>query len=128
MKLYTDTLSPAHLWAALPPGLELLDGYAMHVGPRTRRIDGVRLCSPAPRGKGRNYHLNSGHYGALPVYNATWDEHGIWMTRLFDIDPLLRIVGANRYEGREDFHAQTANRYEEYRKPVCADLNCAVCA
>lgn len=104
MKLYTRTLTMNDLHRALPPGITLLDRAmgAKHdpeliEGPRSRKFINVRLASWEPRGKGMNYRLVTGGHGSWSVeaWNATWDEHGIWMARLFDIDPNLRITGAN---------------------------------
>lgn len=136
MILYTNTLTRNDLHDALPHPIELLDSShgwkhdpTLHEGPRSRKFVHVRLCSPYPRGKGKRFVLTSGSYGshALEAWNATWDEHGIWMTRLFDIDPHLRITGSNEYNGRSDFHHQTDYKFEEWRKPLCADPMCEDC-
>lgn len=49
---------------------------------------------------------------------ATWDEWGIWIDRLFDIDPQA-IIGP--YDGRDDFIEQTQNesqRVAKYHSPT----------
>lgn len=124
MTLYTKKLTIADLHAALPNGLDLFETPKLHEGPRSRKFEKVRLCSAVPRGPGRNYHLNGGNVGALPAWNATWDEHGVWMARLFDLDPQLKITGANVYEGWAGFHSAT-----EYQYPTstCGDLACELC-
>lgn len=130
MKLYTAVLTERDLVLALPDALYLVDGYSLHVGPRSRRFDKVRLGALNPRGPGMNYKLMTGSHGSTwnGYYNATWDEHGIWMTRLFDIDPKLRIVGAYTYENREDFHVQTNDAFDAWRKLLCPDPECEVCS
>lgn len=136
MILYTNTLTLGDLRAALPPDIELLGtehggkhDVTLVEGPRSRKFMHVRLCSWTRRGPGKNYVLTTGGHGSwsLHAYNATWDEHGIWMTRLFDLDPNLKITGANVYDGRSDFHHQTDYKFEQYRKPLCADLTCEDC-
>src|SRR4051812_23644972 len=115
MKIYSDKLQTRDLWAALPDGLEMLDGLELIEGPRLRRFEHVRICSPVPRGKGKRYRLNGGNIGSLNVYAAGYDEHGEWMARLFEIDPDARIIGVNRYEGRDSFHEQTEHRFDRYQ-------------
>lgn len=54
---------------------------------------------------------NSGTFGASHLYAASWDQHGRWFARLFQYDPNAVIVGVARYDGAEDFHAQTNGKY-----------------
>jgi hypothetical protein len=111
MKVYSKTLQTCDLWAACPDGLEMLDGLELIDGPRSRRFEHVRLCSPVPRGKGKRYRLNGGNIGALEAYAATYDEHGEWMAEVFERDPEARIVGYEDYRGRDDFHEKTGGKY-----------------
>lgn len=46
---------------------------------------------------------------------ATYDEHGWWMSYLFNLDPDARI---SWWKSAEDFHARTEGAY--YRTPVTA--------
>lgn len=52
---------------------------------------------------------NSGNYGATQYKAATWDEWGIFLNHLFDVDPDARV--AKVYEGAEHFHWVTGDRY-----------------
>jgi hypothetical protein len=96
----------------------MLDGLELIDGPRSRRFEHVRLCSPVPRGKGKRYRLNPGadarSHGrarAAGNYAATYDEHGEWMAEVFERDPEARIVGYEDYRGRDDFHEKTGGKY-----------------
>ncbi len=52
-----------------------------------------------------------GMYGNLGYATATWDEWGMMLNHLFDVDPDARI--AKIYEGREYFHWATGYRFVE---------------
>ena len=105
MKVWSDTLTaqdlkdcgrgPVAVWRCEGP---------MPARVRSQVFD-VVLTGTSPRGR------NSGRYGGERTEYAppaTWDEHGEWMSRVFDIDPDARIAN---YKGREDFHAQTRYQY-----------------
>lgn len=120
MKVYSDVLTEADLWAALPAGLELMDGYYL-TGTRARRFEKVRLVSPVARKVSRR-HPNSGTHGAESRhYCASWDEHGVWMARLFEKDSDARIIGYEDYRGAETFHRITDNRYRNVSVSEDAD-------
>lgn len=110
MKVYSETLTMADLHSACPDGIELMDG-AVLIDKRSRRFEGVRLCSPVAR-KISKRRPNTGTWGADRAhYCATWDEHGAWMAELFERDPSARIMGYADYRDREDFHQQTGGMY-----------------
>ena len=87
----------------LAPGLELV------VGPRSRRLERVRLRSrfgtrhPNPGTGGRDH---DGHLA------ASWTEWGWFLARVFAKDPEAR---AGQYRGVEDFNEQTRYRFVEPR-------------
>ena len=56
---------------------------------------------------------NSGKYGAGEDYAATWDEWGMFLFRLFDRDPFMRVGGikAPVYKNADDFDRRTGGRY-----------------
>ena len=102
MRLYSDTITRADIFRCLPAnvGAEVMTirnprksrfGYVVtldYYGPESRRWK------------------NSGMYGAdggRPA--ATWDEHGVWMAALYELDPGMRIAN---YADRDDFMRQTA--------------------
>lgn len=104
MKIYSDTLSTDDLYAALPDRVHL-DGLCPITRPRVRRRGWiVKLTGTSTR------HRNSGSYGAASWEStpATWDEHGQWMARLYELDPEARIT---YYANRDQFHAMTKNAY-----------------
>jgi len=105
MKIHSDILTSANLLQETPQ-----DVYAdiQAVGSRSRaRAFNVRL---EYTGTDKRRRRNTGSYGAedggYPQYRkaATWDEHGIWMDRLFQIDPYAIIAN---YNGYDDFITQT---------------------
>jgi NADH:ubiquinone oxidoreductase subunit len=49
-------------------------------------------------------HANGGNYGASAEMAATWDEWGILLARLFELDPNMN---ATYYAGRDDFMDKT---------------------
>jgi hypothetical protein len=66
--------------------------------------------------EGNGYRGNSGQYGARDMSQplaATWDEWGVFLGRLFVIDPEM-IVGTPKnpiYAGAEHFHWSTGSRF-----------------
>ena len=108
MKIHSDTLIIDDLYDNLPP-LVWLD--CIPVGSRKR--DHGFVVSLSYRGQGgkgtgrrrKNSGWAGGDSGNLA---ATWDEWGVWMAALYNIDPDA-IIGNYRY--REDFYAQTS-RYQ----------------
>lgn len=93
MKLYSDTLTPADLYAACPKGVRVAI-LEVHPRPRKRRNGyDVGLAGTSP--------YSSQLTGEKA---ATWDEHGIWMDRLFDKDPQMIVA---TYNGRDEFIEQT---------------------
>lgn len=103
MKLYSEVLDTRDIVNACSGMPIYPDRNELIEGPRSRRFD---VILRAMRDYGR-----SGMPKSPPGKAATWDEHGVWMARLFDKDPELRIVAFAKYEGKEDFHTQTEGRY-----------------
>lgn len=58
---------------------------------------------------------HGGQFGQTDYAAACWDEWGIALGVIFGRDPEARIAGI--YEGVEDFHWQTANRFEALTPP-----------
>lgn len=58
-------------------------------------------------------------YATKSVQSATWDEYGVVLGRLFEIDPNMRVGDAKHptYDGRYDFSLVTNDRYEGGRIP-----------
>lgn len=59
---------------------------------------------------------NTGRYGAedgglKPLYlAATFDEYGLWLSELYEIDPKMKVAGW--YKSQHDFHKSTRGRYK----------------
>ena len=57
-----------------------------------------------------------GAYGRVPYVTATWDEWGVWLNRLYEIDPDARC-GSNVkhpiYADRIDFRICTGGRFDD---------------
>ena len=85
-----------------------------HARPDNVTVDIEHEGGSRKRGRGFTVYL----YGSSPFWAqhdssrhaATWDEHGIWMARLFDLD---RDAIISWYDGYEDFIGQT-NRVSKY--------------
>lgn len=56
-----------------------------------------------------------GQYGQSNFSAATWDEWGVYLGRLFGLDPSARVAGA--YRDAEHFHYVTNDRYEPTALP-----------
>ncbi|HET9598621.1 MAG TPA: hypothetical protein VFP65_23795 [Anaeromyxobacteraceae bacterium] len=105
MRVYSDILTAADFDAAAerPVSVWACEG-PFPARKRARRFN-VTLTGTSPRGR------NTGRYGGERMEYAppaTWDEHGAWMARVFDVDPDAVIA---HYDGRDDFHRQTRNAY-----------------
>lgn len=112
MKVYSDSLTQRDLDAASNIPAYYPEVKREWVGRLRERAYDVRLVGSSNRWR------NSGVYGAESTRSATHDQHGEWMARLFEVDPDAIIVGDSRYEGRDDFHAQTEYRYARTSTPM----------
>lgn len=104
MKVYSDIIETHELWKALPE-----DVYA-NVRPIKRPRVRARGWDVNLEGLGARHtrKVNSGEYGAGYHKAATYDDHGEWMQRLFDIDPDARI---SWWKDRADFMRGTEGKY-----------------
>lgn len=106
MRIYSNTLTPADLHRA-SMGLPL---YCWEVAPLAR----PKLRKQGWRVKVLGYsrrQTNSGNHGASGESSASWDDHGRWFARIFDLDPMALVVASARYDGRAEFHVKTGNKY-----------------
>lgn len=79
-------------------------------GSRSRR-HGLTLKVTADPRKGRRRFTNSGYAGAdTDDYAATWDEWGIILGALYDLDPNMT---GDYYADREHYHWATGGRFED---------------
>ncbi|MGO1566441.1 MAG: hypothetical protein ACTHXC_00325 [Brachybacterium sp.] len=113
MRLHTDKISASDLLEATRdhlPGVHVK--LATH-GSRTR-TQGFEV-----RLEGNGHPVNSGNRGAGDTRGATWDEWGVVIARLFDVDPDA-LWGSNKYpvyQSRGAFHVQTDWRFEDLELP-----------
>ena len=113
MRIHSDSLRQVDVALAAYAVSPHLTVETIRRGSRSRghSID-VRMIWEGPKCKGdHRRHTNTGTYGA-GEWAATWDEWGLVIDRLFDMDPDA-IVGP--YESRADFYLQTA-RAVKYRR------------
>lgn len=110
MKIYSDVLTPDDIRANTP---DRVYANVAEQGSRKRArafIVYLEYLGEKAKGDGRTRRVNTpGTAGGLdsPLVGsttATYDEHGEWMAKLFDIDPDAIIAS---YDGRDDFLAQT---------------------
>ena len=74
----------------------------------------MTIKRPRKRAKGWQVYLtgSSPYRSQATEYPAaTWDEHGIWMHRLFQLDPNAVIA---RYDGLDDF-METTKRWKPFK-------------
>lgn len=103
MKLYSDTLTEADLYACLPDGVTIAAIRPM----RTRKRASGWELSLEGYGTRHTRRRNSGMEGANGYgYAATWDDQGVWMAALYDRDPDALIAW---YTSRHYFYEATAN-------------------
>ena len=57
-----------------------------------------------------NRRPNGGAYGAGNDYAATWDQWGVFIGALYDLDPSMSSYA---YDDAEDFHAKTGDRFRD---------------
>lgn len=96
MKIYSSILTPALVYAALRESNEENDVI----------VESFREFSPRKGGRGfelyleglgaRHKRARNGRGGKA----ATWDDYGLWMARLFKIDPAAKIA---HYDGLNEF-------------------------
>lgn len=124
------TLTPGDLYAAMHAAKALrpdMSGvYVDTVTAGRSRTHAARLTFKlaSDGGPGRRRPRNTGTYGAEGAYDperevfaASWDDHGHWMTQVFERDPFAVFsygggTGAYVvYNGREHFHSATGYKY-----------------
>jgi hypothetical protein len=100
MRLHSDIITARDIHAATPA--DVAADVSQH-GSRSR----ARAFEVSLEGLGGRHtrKKNSGNRGAGYEYAASWDDWGVWLARLFEIDPNMT---ATYYKDRADFYAQTA--------------------
>lgn len=103
MRIHTDTLSLIDIRRACE-GLPILTEVDTEYGSRKRkRAFEVQLSGSSPR------QAQSGYWNA-----ATWDEWGVYLGRLFLLDPEMTTT---YYADAETFHRQTCDRFRDGTMP-----------
>lgn len=64
-------------------------------------------------GKSRHY-KNSGIWGSVRMWAASYDEWGWFIARIFELDPTARWTGGGAYQSPEDFAKKTDGKYSMY--------------
>jgi hypothetical protein len=100
MIIHSDTLVYSDFDAAATAAGVDLQGFNVKGSYSRARAFNVTLS-----GSGRN----GGMYGNLGYPTATWDEWGIVLAHLFNVDSAARVPRV--YEGAEQFHWATGDRY-----------------
>lgn len=104
MKIYSDTLTLSDLHNTVcQVGGIYLDSIESIDRPRVRQNGWIVQTS----GSGNRW-KNTGTMGASQEKAASFDQHGRWFARLYELDPSARIA---IYQGDEDFHEKTQGRY-----------------
>jgi hypothetical protein len=96
VKIYSDILTRGDLLAACPTGVAIAVCDTL-TSTRIRKHGWiVSLTGSSPS---YSQHVGYGHRA------ATWDEHGLWMEKLYELDANARI---SWYKDRRDFIKQTS--------------------
>lgn len=109
MRIHTDKLSANDLRAALPDGVH---AYITPKGSRKRARAFEITLFVIQRDELHMRLGNSGGYGASSDLAATWDEWGIWMARLYELDSRVLI---GWYESHDHFVAMTTRQRDYVR-------------
>lgn len=113
MRIHSDILTVADVYDAVSdlPGVYVT---VSENGSRTHR-KGFEVSL-----EGNGYARNTGSYGSdRSTPGATWDEWGVFLARLFDVDPraLPGSVKYPVYVDAGDFHRKTATRFADLTLP-----------
>lgn len=105
MRVHTSATRSALYDAAQRAGVVVL---ASRHGSRTH----AHAYEVALEGSGAR--RNTGTRGASDEYGATWDEWGIFLAALYEVDPDARCGGSAKrpiYANADDYHWQTGDRF-----------------
>jgi hypothetical protein len=53
----------------------------------------------------------TGRHGAGDRGAARYDDYGLWLAALYDLDPDMQVRGQYPYKGRDDFHRATEGKF-----------------
>lgn len=106
MRLHSDTLTPKEIRTAVAAVDGVSIGGLTSHGSRSRNAAWELNLTGHGRSGGQ-----WGNHSDRPT--ASWDDWGMVLHRLFDADPRMIVgtPGRPTYDGRDDFHAETVDRY-----------------
>src|SRR4051794_10856978 len=116
MRIHSDWIDNLHLTQAVSYAQEMLPEHGTIwieecdlTGSRKRkRALTFRLEGDGSHSKRK---VNSGKWGGGDNYAATWDQWGWTLAFLFDVDPKATVSTGHKYDGFDDYHAQTKGAY-----------------
>lgn len=112
MRIHTDTITHLDIYDAARAAGSAVDFTAEEHASRTHaRAYEVKLTGSSPR------RPNTGRRGAdwgTDEHAATWDEWGLFLAHLYDVDPDARAGGAKIpvYRNASDFYVKTGDRFD----------------
>jgi hypothetical protein len=104
MKIHTDRITREDMYRVLPNGVSF---YRLNDCGSRSRDHAFDFILEGTSGRMMNF----GNNGQA----ATWDEWGIFLARLFAIDPNAH-TGKHGYKDYADFHWQTGHRYRHLKE------------
>ena len=119
MKIHADNLTAQDIRSMTPPSI-YADVQAFFSRKRARGFTVYLEYLGDHHGPGSGRHASGRGgfgYASERAIAATYGEHGVWMARLFAIDPSAIIA---EYDGRDEFARQTAHA-REHKYPRGAD-------
>lgn len=112
MRIHTNTLTIDDVYSATAtlPGVYVT--VSQHGSRSHARAFEVSL-------EGNGYRKNTGTHGAGDEIGATWDEWGVFIARLFEVDPeaLFGTPKYPTYQNAYHFHMLTDDRFLEGNMP-----------
>ena len=102
MRVHSDTLTHADLLDAARISRTALSVTA-HGSRKRDHAFNVTLRGESKR------RPNTGSYGAADEYAATWDQWGVFIAHLFELDHSAEMT---YYKDAGDFHYRTASRFD----------------
>lgn len=112
MRIHSNTLTHNAIWRATNGLSGVYATVTEHGSHSHARAFEVSL-------EGNGYRKNTGTSGAGEEIGATWDEWGVFLARLFEIDPhaLCGSVKNPVYKDAASFHYRTGTRFADLDMP-----------
>lgn len=132
MILHTNTITYSSLHNCLrraalsyPPLSDAWFADCDERGSRSReRAFNFSLVAESAPGRRRKRNFQHVHHDPEGVVALTWDEWGMFLREVFELDPDART---DRYEGRADFHQKTNGTFEPHPWNVEHPVACGGC-